>query len=448
MENCLDVLFINVPTDRKYKRDFANTSSMPPLGMMYIASNLQKFDYTVKIVDMAVEFFDKTKFVNMLREENPRIIGISSYVESWHAIKAITKLIKITLPNVILTAGGPFATFCYEQILNETSVDYITFSEGEYVYKELTDSLLRNKKDISLVKGIAYKENGNIILTEPNERIKNLDELEFPNRDLIDLDKYVYPITISTARGCPGNCIFCSSRSYWGTKISFRSPENIIKEVLEMEKKYENNLFFRIDDTFTIKPDRAIKFCELLKDTGKRFIWGCESRADVASEELLQALYSAGCRKIQFGMESGNNEILKKIGKKVTIEQIENAVKIASNIGFDINLSFIIGHAFDTYETIEQTINFALGLRSKYKVNLFASINTPYPGTNVYKNRQEYGIELLTNDWSKFTMDNAVINTKYLSHLDIRGYYQKFMDVLLGKSKEFVPPSRISKELI
>ena len=441
MDNSLDVLLINVPTSRKYKREFASVSSMPPLGMMYIASHLQKRKYNVKIIDMAVDFFDKNRFINMLKSENPKIIGISSYVESWNPIKTITRVIKDILPNTIITAGGPFATFCYNQLLNETPVDYITFSEGEYVFANLADSLIRDKIEIDKVNGIAFKKDGEIFLTEHNNRIENLDELEFPNRDLIDLNKYVYPITISTARGCPGKCMFCSSKSYWGNKIAFRSPENIIKEVLQMKEKYSINMFFIIDDTFTINVSRAIKFCKLLNETNEKFIWGCESRADVASIELLNSLYSAGCRKIQFGMESGNNDILKKIGKDVTTEQIENAVKIASEIGFDINISFIIGHAFDTHETVMQTINFALKLREKYKINLFASINTPYPGTKLYKQMDQYGIKLLTNDWNKFTMDNAVIDTNNLTSLEIRGYYQRFMDVLLGKTKQFMNPN-------
>lgn len=445
MNSYLDVLLINVPTSRKYKKGFAEISSMPPLGMMYIASYLQKSNYNVKIVDMAVDFFDKETFVNMLKSENPKIVGLSSFVESWSAIKMITKVIKATIPNAIITAGGPFATFCPEQLLEESPIDYIIFSEGEYVFANLADSLIRRELEINNVCGIAYKKDDKIVFTEPNKRIKNLDELVFPNRDLINLDKYVYPITISTARGCPGNCMFCSSKSYWGEKIVFRSPENIIEEILEVEEKYQINMFFIIDDTFTINVHRAIKFCELLNKTKKKFIWGCESRADVASEELLNSLYSAGCRKIQFGMESGNDDILKKIGKNVTTKQIENAVKIASKIGFDINLSFIIGHVFDTHETVVQTIEFALKLREKYKVNLFSSINTPYPGTKLYNEADKHGLKLLTNDWNKFTMDNAVIDTKYLTSLEIREYYQRFMDVLLGRSKIFIPPSTFMK---
>ncbi len=437
----IDVLLINAPTNRGYKKELADVVSMPPLGLLYLGSHLEKAKYSVSVIDMAVDFYKKQEFIDKLKELNPKVVAISTFVESWSALKVLAKSIKNILPNVVIAGGGACATFCYEQLLNESKFDYVIFGEGEYALADLCDSVIRNKMDIKEVKGISFLLDGKIYLTEHKERIKNLDQLEIPNRNLINLKKYVYPITISTSRGCPGDCIFCSSRSYWGKEIYFRSSDNIVKEILQVEKDYDTNMFFIIDDTFTINVKRAIEVCDLLIASGKKFIWGCESRADVASENLLQKLFDAGCRKIQFGMESGNNEILHKIGKHVTVEQIENAVKIASEIGFSINVSFIMGHPFDTHETVQQTIRFALKLREKYKANVFGSILTPYPGTQIYDDAEKYGISILTPNLDKFTMDNPIINTKYLTTYDLREYYQRFIDVLLGKTKAFIPPS-------
>ncbi|SFB30640.1 B12-binding domain-containing radical SAM protein [Clostridium frigidicarnis] len=433
----IDVLLINVPTNRGYKKDLADVISMPPLGLLYIASHLKKEGYEVQVIDMAVNYYNKNDFVSLLNRTKPKIVGISTFVESWLPIKIVSNLIKNTLSDVVVVGGGACATFCNDQILKELDFDYVIFGEGEFAFSQLCDCIIKQQLDIESVDGISYLKEGKVHITKQKSRIKNLDELEIPDRSFIDLKKYVYPITISTSRGCPGDCIFCSSRAYWGKEIYFRSPENILEEVLEIENKFNLNMFFIIDDTFTINAQRAIKFCNILKDTGKKFIWGCESRADVASSELLQSLYDAGCRKIQFGMESANNEILRKIGKKVTVEQIENAVKIASSIGFDINVSFIMGHPFDTHETVQETILFALKLRRLYKANVFGSILTPYPGTKIYENMKSYEMELLTADWNKFTMDNAIINTKHLTANDLREYYQKFVNVLLGKTNEF-----------
>lgn len=439
----VDVLLLNVPTNRSYKKDLADAVSMPPLGLMYLASHLIKGGYTVDIIDMAVEFFQKNEFIDTLNTYNAKVIGISTFVESWSAIQSLARLIRQVRPDSIMVAGGSCASFCYGQLLREMDFNYVVIGEGEYSFRNLVDHIFQKPCSLqpAQIQGIAYQENNRLVVTEPSRRITELDELEFPERSLIRLDKYVYPFTISTARGCPGECIFCSSRAFWGRKIKFRSPENIIQEVMQIEEQYGIDMFFIVDDTFTMNVKRAKKFCQLLMETGKTFIWGCESRADVASTDLLQSLYDAGCRKIQFGMESGNNEILQKIGKKVTVEQIEAAVKMASAIGFDINVSFIIGHPFDDRRTVEQTIRFALYLRKTYGANVLGSINTPYPGTKLYDNAEEYGMTILTDDWNKYTMDNAIIHTANLSALDIREYYQRFVDVLLGRAEQFVPPA-------
>lgn len=438
--NNIDVLLINAPTSRGYKRELADAVSMPPLGLLYLASHLEKTGYSVKVIDMSVEFYKKEDFIELLREMRPKVVGISTFVESWSPLKVLAEIIKNTLTDVAIVGGGACATFCYEQLLKESKFDYVVFGEGEFAIADLCDSVVRNKMDIKQVKGISFLVDEVVYITKPKERIKDLDQLEIPDRSLIDLKKYIYPITISTSRGCPGDCIFCSSRSFWGKEIRFRSPENILKEILQVEKEYNMNMFFIIDDTFTIRTKRSMEFCDLLEATGKKFIWGCESRADVASEELLQRLYDAGCRKIQFGMESGNNDILKNIGKHVTVEQIEDAVKIASKIGFNINVSFILGHPFDTHETVLQTINFALKLKNEYNANVFGSILTPYPGTKINYNAEEYGVQILTKKLDKFTMDNAIINTRYLTAYNLREYHQRFVDVLWGRTEEFIPP--------
>ena len=184
-----------------------------------------------------------------------------------------------------------------------------------------------------------------------------------------------------------------------------------------------------------MRPQRVFEFIELLKKNNLKIIWGCESRADIITKELLEAMYYAGCLKIQFGLESANNKILQLIGKGITKEDVLNAVKIAYSIGFDINISFIIGHAFDTKDTIEETLDFALYLFQEYKVNPYCAINTPYPGTQLYNFPQKFGLEILTDNFDNYTMDNPIIKTKNFSPEDLRRYYQTFQNICLGKHK-------------
>lgn len=421
--NKIDVLLLNLPTGTWYKKKLAEGNSMPPLGIMYIGTYLKKNNYTVKIIDLAVENLDENQFFQAIEECNPSIIGMSTYNEAWNVQKILCRRIKQKYPNIIIAAGGAFATFCYEQVLNESMTDFVLRGEGEYVFCQLCDCLLRGKLKKENIKGLCYKnKEGSVIANENVERIKNLDQLPFPDRSLIKKEKYVLPYTISTSRGCPGQCIFCSSKSFWGKSVIMRSAENVYKEVMDIYEKYGANIFYITDDTFTASKKRCLEFCEMLRQSGISFVWGCESRADVINEEFIRILYESGCHKIQFGMESADNEILQRIKKHVTIEQIENAVMCAAKYNMHIQVSYIVGHAFDTEETVKKTISFAKHLSDDYGARVVCSVNTPFPGTEQYEKRKELGIEIKTDEWEKYLLNSPIINTKHLSINQLRYY--------------------------
>ena len=421
--NKIDVLLLNLPTGTWYKKKLAEGNSMPPLGIMYIGTYLNKNNYTVKIIDLAVENLDENQFFQAIEECNPSIIGMSTYNEAWNVQKILCRRIKQKYPNIIIAAGGAFATFCYEQVLNESMTDFVLRGEGEYVFCQLCDCLLRGKLKKENIKGLCYKnKEGSVIANANVERIKNLDQLPFPDRSLIKKEKYVLPYTISTSRGCPGQCIFCSSKSFWGKSVIMRSAENVYKEVMDIYEKYGANIFYITDDTFTASKKRCLEFCEMLRQSGISFVWGCESRADVINEEFIRILYESGCHKIQFGMESADNEILQRIKKHVTIEQIENAVMCAAKYNMHIQVSYIVGHAFDTEETVKKTISFAKHLSDDYGARVVCSVNTPFPGTEQYEKRKELGIEIKTDEWEKYLLNSPIINTKHLSINQLRYY--------------------------
>lgn len=421
--NKIDVLLLNLPTGTWYKKKLAEGNSMPPLGIMYIGTYLKKNNYTVKIIDLAVENLDENQFFQAIEECNPSIIGMSTYNEAWNVQKILCRRIKQKYPNIIIAAGGAFATFCYEQVLNESMTDFVLRGEGEYVFCQLCDCLLRGKLKKENIKGLCYKnKEGSVIANANVERIKNLDQLPFPDRSLIKKEKYVLPYTISTSRGCPGQCIFCSSKSFWGKSVIMRSAENVYKEVMDIYEKYGANIFYITDDTFTASKKRCLEFCEMLRQSGISFVWGCESRADVINEEFIRILYESGCHKIQFGMESADNEILQRIKKHVTIEQIENAVMCAAKYNMHIQVSYIVGHAFDTGETVKKTISFAKHLSDDYGARVVCSVNTPFPGTEQYEKRKELGIEIKTDEWEKYLLNSPIINTKHLSINQLRYY--------------------------
>ncbi|RDY30016.1 B12-binding domain-containing radical SAM protein [Lachnotalea glycerini] len=419
------VLLINTPSTRGNRDLGAAIASMPPLGQMYIASYLKKNGYQVEIWDFAVLRLTQDEFLSRIQKLDPMVIGISSFYESWTTMKNLCEIVKIKFPEIYIAIGGNGATFSYEEILKETRVDYVMLGEGEKSFLSICEYLQNERQDLDDVAGLAYWDGDKVHVTKAS-RIDNLDELPFPDRHLIDINKYTYPFTICTTRGCVGQCRFCSSKAFYGKKIIFRSVENIIEEIKLLMKDFFINQFFIIDDSFTINKMRALYFCEELNKLEREFIWFCEARADTADKELLTALRNAGCFKIQFGMESGNNEILKSIGKQTTVEQIEQAVKIASKLGMEINLSFIVGHADDTVETINETFDFAYKMRNLYGANVLCSINTPYPGTYNFEHTEELGIKILTKKWDYYSMNSCIIDTKNLDHMKINKMFYEF----------------------
>ncbi|WDV44106.1 radical SAM protein [Clostridiaceae bacterium M8S5] len=428
-----DVLLINVPTSRssRINKASARILSMPPLGLLYIASTLTSAGYTVSFIDLAIESTTGDNLIKKLSVINPKIIGISTYFNSWSAMKSLISIIKSYNSQIQVIGGGVCANFCSEKLINELGFDYVSLGEGENSFLGICNMILQ-EVNIMDCYGITYKDENGVIKSSEPIRIRDLDKLPIPDRSLLTLDKYVYPFTISTSRGCPGRCIFCSSSSFWGKKIYMRSIKSIIDEIKYLVLHFNAEEFFIVDDTFTMKPQRTKEFCEEMIKLDRQFIWGCESRADIIDRELLLIMYQAGCRKIQFGLESASNKVLASIKKSVTYEQVENATKIASKVGFDINISVIIGHAEDTHETIKHSIDCGRELKEKYNANVLYSINTPYPGTELYNNREKYGIELLTDNFDFYSTDNAIINTKYLTAGEIRYYYNKTLGIHKG----------------
>ena len=419
----VDVLLLILPTGTWYMKKFAESNSMPPLGIMYIGAYLKENGYSVKLIDLAVENLNEDQFSKIIGEYTPFIIGMSTYNESWKVQKVLCKKIKEQFPNVIIAAGGAFATFCYEQILNESMTDFVMRGEGEYAFCQLCDNLIRKTRSDFDIKGLCYKnENGSLVINGDVDRIKDLDKLPFPDRTLIKQENYILPYTISTSRGCPGQCIFCSSKSFWGKSVIMRSAQSVFDEVMDIYTRYGSNIFYITDDTFTASKKRCLEFCKMLSESGISFVWGCESRADVIDEEFIKILYESGCHKIQFGMESADNEILSKIKKHVTIEQIENAVICAAKYNMHIQVSYIIGHAFDTEETVKKTISFAKHLSDDYGARVVCSVNTPFPGTEQYERRDELGIEIKTSEWEKYLLNSPIINTKHLTINQLRYY--------------------------
>jgi len=382
----------------------------PPLGLCYLASSIKNAGHEVKIIDAEIEKMDIKEVVEETKKHSPNIIGITSTTPIFPQVKNLAEELKKELKTPIVL-GGPHITAMPIQTMKSCKYfDFGVYGEGEKTICELVQALEGNKK-FENIPGLIYRKNGRIIKNKPRKFEPNLDSIPLPDRESLKFDKYLWSVpgkgivkftTIITARGCPFQCIFCSQRSIFGTKVRFRSPENIIKEIEEIIKKYKIKHFVFLDDTLTLKRDRVIKLSKLIIERGLDISWEGWTRADTIDKEMLTIMKKSGFVRISFGIESGNEKILKIIKKGITLKQLRNSYKLTKEVGIEARGSAMLGHPFETKKTAKDTIKFIKSLEGCQQIYL--GISTPYPGTELYEMalNGDGGLKLLTKDFSDF----------------------------------------------
>jgi radical SAM superfamily enzyme YgiQ (UPF0313 family) len=267
--------------------------------------------------------------------------------------------------------------------------DYLIYGEGETTVCDLMNTL-ETGKDPKNVDGIFYKDNTKLIQTKPRAMIKDLDTIPFPAYHLLPMDKYRFYAffdtgigfsTMLTNRGCPFGCLFCNTKTIFGTSLRFRSPEKILDEVELVYDKYKVRDIYFYDDALTLSRKHTEGFCEEMKKRKLDLKWSTETRVDKVNFELLNLMKQNSCYMVGYGFESGDQKILNNLGKNTTIQQNANAVKATRKTGMICRGFFILGSPGETTETMQKTIDFPL----KTKVD-FAHFNitTPYPGTPLW----------------------------------------------------------------
>lgn len=410
-----DIVLVSPPisTRERYGKLAAVGSVTPPLGLCYIAAVLEKEGFDVSIVDAEVLKFSMEETVHKILSYNPKIVGITSTMTTFHSAIGLGRNLKKVRPDVFLMLGGPYVSALKIQAL-DNSFDFGVYGEGEDTVLELINHLTgKITRPLSEIDGLIYNNDGRFILNKPREYIKNLDTIPYPARHLLpDLKLYLpnaqcykrLPVTtIITGRGCPYNCIFCD-HSTFGKKYRQHSPEYVVNEIQILIQQYGIRELWIVDDTFTIDKSRVTKICDLIIERGLDISWSCCGRVNNVSPEMLRKMRSAGCWMIAYGIETGNQQIMDFIKKGITIEQVREGIKWTKEAGILAKGYFMIGHPTDTIETINETINFAKSLPLDYALFL---INSPLPNTEMFDICKSIG-KLDYSDLSRFSAWNAV----------------------------------------
>jgi anaerobic magnesium-protoporphyrin IX monomethyl ester cyclase len=345
------------------------TSAWPPLGMLYIAGMLINEGIEVSILDQAIRNATIEQTINWVKKQDPDIVGFSVCGSSAREAFKVVEAVKQAMPGTLTVLGNYHATFNAERILRKyQAVDIIVRGEGEYTSLDLVKAL-KEKRSLKKVDGLTFRNNGNIVSTPDRPLIKNIDELPFPDRSLMNAEytSLIHGIkaatkrftTVVSSRGCPFQCTFCGCRKFARGMWRPRSVENIMKELEYLKSQgYEQFLF--VDDNFTLNTKRVVDFCKQMRKNHMNMEWFCDSRVDHVSYDMFREMVQAGCKILYFGIESGNQRILNYYRKGITPDQSRKAVNKARKAGMDVIVgSFIVGAPDETRKEVETTLRFA-----------------------------------------------------------------------------------------
>ncbi len=409
-----------------------------PLSLAYIGAMLENDGHTVEVLDMPILNLDWDPFLSLLDNSDADAFGITSITCTYPFALKIAKACKDAHPDTPVVMGGPHITFTDERTLAEAPyVDVLVRHEGEYTIQEVARCFER-KKPLSSVKGITFRENGNIVRTPDAPFITDLDALPLPARHLFRVDLYRKRnnyTSVWSSRGCPHNCAYCVPCKMFGLLYRQRNTEKVVDEVEGIVNDYHFSRIIFVDDLFTHSPERIFDLCTELEERDLGITWSCNSRVDTITPDMCEAMGEAGCEMIFFGFESGDAKVLQNVKKKTTPEQAKMAIRTAKDAGVAVQAAFVIGLPGDTPETVEGTLQFI----DKFEFDrVTVSPLIPFPGTDMGENPEKWGITIKDFDWSKYTTMVPLCETETLS----MGALTKFWMQVVKEHYTKLPPTK------
>lgn len=382
---------------------------LPPTDLMYLAAVAEKAGLEAKIAD----YSQGGDFEKDLKEFCPDYLLINVATPTFKSDLGALTVAKEICPDVVTIAkGAAFLTVAFEVMYFQKDLDLILFGEPEETLREVLEG-----KDYSKILGLYYRDDLRAKFTGSRPFIEDLDKLPYPARHLVDNNIYRRPdnnkvqAVIKVSRGCPFHCFFCLATPVSGAKVRKRSAENIIEEIKECVDKYGITNFLLWSDIFNIDKAWVMDLCQKIIDSGLKITWSANTRADTADEEMAQKMYEAGCRLVSIGVESGSQEMLDKIGKRITLDDVRLTVKIFKKAGIRIYNYFVIGLPWEDEDTVEDTIDFAIELDSDF-ISFYTA--TPLPGSKFYDYAKEHNLINSDTSFSSAYFYPSV-NTHHLS---------------------------------
>lgn len=403
-----------VPPGGYFAERWSKGSSMPPLGLLYIAAVLEEDGHEVRVVPTDILEWNWTRIREEIREFRADIIGVTATTENRFQSFRLIKEAKKANPDAMTILGGPHASMAGEDCLEHIpELDLVVKGEGEMTMLELCQEMENNRDlpGLSDIAGLVVRNNGTILSTPLRMPIQDLDSLPYPAFHLVPFEKYNFvfevpgqgklpAVNMMTSRGCPFNCSFCATPINWGRAVRMRSPQHVIKEIEFLKNTYNVRVIFFFDDTFNASPKRIEDICDLIIKRHLNIYWKCDVRMDILKKPLLIKMKEAGLFHLSFGLEAGSERIRNEIvNKKVDLKDFEHMVEWCQELDVIPNAFFIFSHPTETWEEAQETIQ----IIEQYKDRIEGSIAILhiYPGTPLEKLARVKGILPKDFTWAK-----------------------------------------------
>lgn len=376
-----------------------------PIGLAYVATALEREGYVFDIIDIEANRYSDQQIKDLLSRKSYDVIAFGTLVSGYKYAKAVASIARETNPTACIIIGNSVASSIPEYLLRNTEADIAVKGEGEITMCHILKAI-ENTTPFDDIKGVAFIKDGKFVDTGFEATI-DIKTIGHPDWSLFDTDLYIrksiqdvpepYPMplelirsfVVNTARGCPFHCTFCY-HVFQYSKYRYRSPESILSEIETLQTRYGINYINFFDELTFFNKRQVVDFIDKLFKSGLKFFWNADIRSDLFNDDdlyLLRKIKQAGCVGFGYSLESGNPEILKSMGKRLTVENFKNQKKALDKAGIKTFTSLVIGYPQETIETIKQTFDIC------YDLNIYPSVGylLPQPATPMFEVAREKG---------------------------------------------------------
>lgn len=431
----MKVVLISPTPTPIFSKKHSEDTQIEGLGLLYLATSI-KDHHDVSIIEGTRPIPTETIIEEVTRLE-PDIVGISTIFSSLMLSgEKIAREIRKRFPRTKIIYGGNHATFTADELARKDYVDVVVVGEADLTFPELVAKMDRGQS-LEDVKGIVFREDGKFIRTEPRPAIQDVNTVPFPDWTIVT-DKIPKSIKVCSSRGCPHDCIYCSTTAFWGRKWRPRTAQNIIDEinyVLDVYKPEKRSLGIGfVDDNFTVDKGRVMEFCRLIDEQDAELQWGASSRIELIDRELLRTMAASGCNGVFLGVESGSDRVLKMMKRRYSAEEVREKVEMCLDVGIIPTCSFMIGNPYEDRSDIERSLSLLKELRT-YKVQVH--IFSPLIGTEIFKYPDKFGAEILTDQSELMNPEEkAFLNTKYMKAEEVEDLFQRGVGFAIRRHRE------------